>query len=387
MHQRPPFAAIALLVLDAGCSSDAAPAADGALADAAPAPSQGDAAPAPVTGADAGGSTDAALPRTRVPVFVAQGALGRTTISCDDGRTWIADRSEFPEARCFDNESPNNMECDHGAWPAAGLVAAGDFFVTAYGHGEPGVLQRSEDGITWETVLDGHWFGGLAYGNGTVMAVDRAPWISTSSGAMGTWTGHPAIEEPGGAVRGGSFSPFAGGIFFLHADGNTMLRSTDNGETWTSNPTVPEGCSRDGFVHGNGVTLLTASDGSACRSADGGATWSYAKVADSFGSAAVFADGAFQVWSGTSRWRSTDGVIWSEAAITGAANLGAVAHGESGTYVATQGGWQVWYEKQAFYRSSDGLIWEALADGSFRKSHPIRSIVSGFARPSAACPL
>lgn len=382
------MAALLGFVVDVGCSAEeAASATDGPAADGGSTTAQVEAGPAQAPPPEAGPPADATPPRTRVPVFVAQGKLGRTTISCDDGRTWIADHSQFPDARCFDSESPNNMECDHNAWSASGLVTSGDFFLAAYGHGEPGVIQRSEDGIVWEDVLDRHWFGGLAAGNGTIMGLDRAPWISTAGGAKESWTGHEYIELPGGAVRGGSFSPFGGGTFFLHADGNVMLRSTDNGVTWASSPTVPEGCARNGFVHGNGATLIPNSDGSLCRSADGGATWTYAKVTESFGSSAIFADGAFQIWSGATRWRSTDGVTWAEAPITGATNLGAVARGESGTYVAVLGGWQVWYEKQVFYRSVDGLAWEALPDGAYTKSHPISAIVAGFAKPSAQCPL
>jgi hypothetical protein len=60
---------------DAGAAPDAP--AEAAAQDAAPPPpdATSDAAPA------------------KAPIFVAQGSLGRTTISCDDGKTWAANHS------------------------------------------------------------------------------------------------------------------------------------------------------------------------------------------------------------------------------------------------------------------------------------------------------
>ena len=51
--------------------------------------SQPDAGPVDSGVPDAGG---------KIPVFIAQGGEGRTIMSCDDGRTWVGDRSWDKEA-------------------------------------------------------------------------------------------------------------------------------------------------------------------------------------------------------------------------------------------------------------------------------------------------
>jgi hypothetical protein len=49
----------------------------------------------------AGNVTDATMPPKTVPIFVALGYQGRTTVSCDDGKTWIANRSDDDAVECF----------------------------------------------------------------------------------------------------------------------------------------------------------------------------------------------------------------------------------------------------------------------------------------------
>jgi hypothetical protein len=58
----------------------------------------------------------------------------------------------------------------------------------------------------------------------------------------------------------------------------------------------------------------------------------------------------------------------------------------AGTFVAVKGGWQVWYEQQRFYRSTDGVTWDELPDGAYRQGHPITAMVAGFAQRSSVCP-
>ena len=46
--------------------------------------------------------------------------------------------------------------------------------------------------------------------------------------------------------------------------------------------------------------------------------------------------------------------------------IGAVARGPHGTFVASNDGWLVWYEKQQFFRSSDGVHWDVLDKSKFK---------------------
>jgi hypothetical protein len=66
--------------------------------------------------------------------------------------------------------------------------------------------------------------------------------------------------------------------------------------------------------------------------------------------------------------------------------IGPVARRDAGTFVAVNDGRQQWYEKQSFYRSTDGVTWDALEPGAFVGSHPMTFISFGMAEPSAMCP-
>ncbi len=351
---------------------------------------------------DAGPGVDAGTPEVdagivdagsgRVPIFLAHGKLGRTMVSCDDGRTWKANRSERPNARCWDTAAAENIECDHHAWSSVGLVEADGRFLATYGWGYPGMVRSTEDGVNWTDVLPGHTFAGLAYGNGRVMANDHAPWTSRDAGAAGTWTKGPDIPSTGWTVRRIGFVPSgtaAPGRFIITLDGEVVF-SDDNGATWQLPTTRPAACAVNtvNVLAGNGVTLIVQGNGSVCRSTDRGTTWTHHMVAGAFSSNAVFGGGAFYVWNGSTRWRSTDGLTWVSAAGTPAnVEIGPVARSPDGTFVATRGGWQVWYENQRFYRSTDGVAWDVLPAGAFVPSHPITSFLFGYALPSAVCPL
>src|SRR5262245_52167588 len=67
-----------------------------------------------------------------VPVFVAQGHVGRTTISCDDGRTWVGNRSDDDSIRCF-----SGVDCDHHPGAAHGVVFGHGWFFATFGWGQP----------------------------------------------------------------------------------------------------------------------------------------------------------------------------------------------------------------------------------------------------------
>jgi hypothetical protein len=41
------------------------------------------------------------------------------------------------------------------------------------------------------------------------------------------------------------------------------------------------------------------------------------------------------------------------------------------------GGWDQWYERQRFYRSTDGVTWDELAAGAFTGGHPVRFAAAG----------
>ena len=131
----------------------------------------------------------------QVAIFLAQGYAGRTTISCDDGRTWIENRSMDDSLRCF-----QGIDCDHHPGRAKGIVyTRGGTFVATYGWGPAGGVERSRDGVNWERTLEGTTFGGIATEGDHVLLGAHDVRVSEDDGE--TWevnwvTDQARIEDP-----------------------------------------------------------------------------------------------------------------------------------------------------------------------------------------------
>jgi hypothetical protein len=334
--------------------------------------------PIPDAGVDA-----APPPPARVPMFFAQGSLGRRTVSCDDGRTWIANHDEDPIEQC------GQIDCSHHAWASIGQVVTDDYVLATYGWGHPGMVRRTDDGIHWEDVFPGQTFAGLAYGNGHIVANARPAYISTAGGAAGSWSAGGTFDTTVFNPRYIGFIPIGSGgrfVALLETGGDADIQlSDDNGLTWRSAPGRPTECARSagGILTQNGVTIMAQADGSVCRSTDGGENWTYVPVTSQFLSAPLVVDGAFTAWNQWSRFQSTDGLTWSSKQGTTGVRPIPLARAASGTFVTVIGQ----YGEQQFYRSTDGLNWNALPATDFVASHPIWNIVFGWAKPSAECPL
>lgn len=336
------------------------------------------------TGGNGSGGGD---PPGLVPTFVAQGHLGRTTISCDDGQTWIANTSVDDGARCFEG----GLDCDHTAGAGRGLAYGDGWWVATFGWGQPGEVRRSKDGIDWEPVITGTTFADIAYGNGVWMANNNPPRISTN--AL-DWEESPAGYLPleAGNVRAITFVDYDSGRFIITAesgDARDMMVSSDGGQTFWHPASRPDQCLSyaRGLASGNGVVVAASGNGHVCTSSDGGDTWTVVELGESLSSNPVWDGSQFLVWQGSTVYRSPDGMTWAnEATVPSNISIGAVTRGSGGTFVATNDGWMVWYEKQKMYRSTDGVSWTELEAGKYTGSHPINFIEFGWAEPSADCP-
>lgn len=334
-----------------------------------------------------GGAVDAGGGDELVPVFVAQGYAGRTTISCDDGRTWVADRSLDDSLRCFQGD----LDCDHHPGRAKGVVYTKGWFVATYGWGPPGSVQRSRDGVSWETTLEDTTFGGIAALDDVVMLGARSVRVSDDEGA--TWSDPIGSELEGWNVRRAGAAPQGGGRLLLVGDAGDVTLSSDGGATWWRPDTLPGSCGRniqnDGGVASIGdAIVIVGGDGSVCRSTDAGRTWTEHSVGGSVSSSEVVSTGSeLMVWGGGRVYRSSDGASWSSTSLSpSGVDIGAVARSAEGTFVAVNGGWNRWYEDQRFYRSTDGVTWSELPQDAYRRGHPILQIEAGWAVPSEACP-
>lgn len=346
-----------------------------------------------VSADDGGSAPDAAFPpdageagEARVGVFVAQGHAGRTTISCDDGRSWIHDRSLDDSIVCFSD----GFDCDHHPGSAKGVTYGRGWFFATYGWGPPGSVQRSRDGVTWEPVLEETTFGGIAFGQERVLAGARQPRWTADDGE--SWTDSGSTELDVWNVRRTGWVPHDGGRFVLVGeDGGArdVVLSSDGGETWWHPSSLPAECgaaiqNEGGIAYGDGTMLIVGRTGDACRSTDGGATWTSTAIGGEVHSHLVWSGDAFLAWERGVLWRSEDGAAWSSTPTSPAdLRIGAVAMSPGGTFVAVKGGWQEWYDRQRFYRSEDGVTWTELPSGSYVGSHPIRDIEFGYVE---SCP-
>jgi hypothetical protein len=343
----------------------------------------------PDTGDDSSGddgSTGEPVPEG-VPLFIAQGHMGRTTISCDRGQTWIADQSLDDAVRCFDG-----IDCDHHVGSATGLRFGDGAFIATWGWGTEGNVARTTDGITWETVMTGPTFSGTAYGSDTFVAGSRETQRSTDGGA--TWSDPIDTGLTQWTPRGIGFANVDGGRFVIGGGGNNegdVVVSSDAGATWWHPEAVPLECG-DGIrsIVSDGAAIVIVRYGGEgtelCVSHDAGTTFEAIDLGDVwFESRAVHDGEQFVVYSGGEAWRSSDGDNWAATPTEPAITPGALAIDEQGNFVAVRGGWQVWYENQEIYRSADGITWEVLAPEAFTGSHPVNHIAFGHVASTTAC--
>lgn len=372
-------------------------------------------------GSDAGLDTgtspaDAGL----VPVFVLIGKQGRRAISCDDGRTWRNDVA-FDDAwpmeeryRCWQGDytlsdgGTQHTDCDHNAYSSTSLtVVAPGVFLSTMGWGAPGTFWRSTDGIAWQQVLMGANVTDVLVGDsGRLIAATRGSRVSDDRGL--TWRNGVEIDVASGGntiwnIRGGVAG---GGVYLVTAQDGSNLDfeySADEGQTW-HRPTFTDGgrldvCGAGHPAYGNGifVTMSWSSSLNAtviCRSADGARTWTQTSLPDGIESRPIWTGTEFMAWSPGRVHRSTDGLTWTSAntqtrrngTLSQGPNPGPVAVNANGTFAAVKGGWNVWYEQQRFYRSTDGVIWDELPDGAYRQGHPVTMMVAGWAERSSVCP-
>ncbi len=335
-------------------------------------------------------------PEGTVPMFVAVGAAGRTVVSCDDGASWVGERSDDPSRRCFDADS-GNVDCDHSSDSGTGIAYGNGWFVATFGWGAPGSIRRSDDGIHWESVVDGDsadgvTSSGLSWGRDMFVTGARRPRIGEPD--ADSWVLAPELDLGDiWNVREIGFAPVGGGTFFMYArDAEAALAISDDGREWTFSPSGGEHCTGNNVAYGGGVLLMLGEGG--CRSVDGGRTWTPVDLPAAARTATLWTREAFVYWGIDDAYQDTmytsdDGQEWAAVAATsdtGTMRLGPVARSPEGTYVGVRGEWQQWYEDQRFYRSEDGVDWVEVTAGNYTGGHPLREIAFGYGQPSELCP-
>jgi hypothetical protein len=329
-----------------------------------------------------GGAAPEAKP---VGVFVAQGHEGRITRSCDDGLTFPYNHSADDAFRCFVDA---DHDCDHSEVAGRGLAFGAGSFVATWGWGHPGKLQRSTDGKDFGDVMtETPTFADVAFGSGVFVAGGNPTRVSSDGQ---TW-------EMGGKLsfdfnyRGIEFVPTAGGLFVVTGESgaNRAISYSRDGKTWMAASDRPDLCGQElrGVAGSDSVMLVVSAQGHVCRSTDGNA-WTHVPVTERFTSPPLWTGTEFWIYSGATLFKSPDGAVWTSQEIEPKnIAIGPLARSPQGTLVAANDGWQVWYDKQHFFRSTDGVHWTVLPMDAFTGSHPINFISFGYVPPSAGCGL
>ncbi len=341
-------------------------------------------------------------------VFVAQGHVGRTVMSCDQGKTWINDRSNDQDARCWVTtaQAPQYyLECDHQPDSGGGIVYGDGWFYTGYGHGgsntrgQP-LAQKSKDGINWQTIYSDSASGGsssgILYSSGKVLWIDSRKWPVSSDGGL-NW-----ISSLGSFY----FMPYHAvsldNLVLISNDDTGGVVSVDFGKTYLQVVSTPNFFwSRDAvLLKGNGHLISISSKWSndatgilnvyAAESKDGGLSWTgksffSANTGESGISSAIFNGKEFVTWFNKKMWKSTNGTDWTSTPIVtpGDVVAGPVAISPSGVYVSIPNVWGSYYSGQKAYYSTDGLNW---TQGQLPGSHPIGRIAGGYV-DSSVCGL
>ncbi len=328
-------------------------------------------------------------PPSGVPMFVALGQGARTTVSCDDGLTWVHDINVVD-----DND-------DHGAYSSRGLAYGDGTFIAAVGWGNPGSLRVSSDGATWEETfpfVDGKGnpitpsgMVGVAYGGDIWVGVEGdTPWLSADAGQ--TWARGEDIPNTDN-LRVIGFSGYDGGRFYAAGDAEQLFVSSDGGQTWQAPTSVTGTCSggnltrRGGMVGTDALFVVVTDSGNACRTDDGGETFTVHAVSPGESSGVVSGD---VVWTGDAFYASSQGrgffsddaISWTEVTynLANASVRKVAVSPDTGTFVGVE------RDGATFYRSTDGAEWTELPADAAAAGTDITQLVYGYGDPTAECP-
>ncbi len=332
---------------------------------------------------------------TKVGVFVAAGHMGRTLMSCDDGRTWIHDQSANDATRCWVDGDPNYVECDHTPYSFTGLDYNNGWFFTMAGWGYPGTLRRSQNAFQWQTLRN-------VQGNGLTF-INNVLYVNASGGLRSTDMGTTLVSVASGGLQNISFPKVSRVSNFMIAvgrnDGPTRFAiSRDQGLSW-SYPSSMQVTWIKKMVASNNRMVIIGHNGSAtsysATSTDNGITWTVREqpMRDLYWEQLIFDGEKFISWGNGQRWISFDGLNWMGQAfsvenLTGQPFNGPIEYNPlTKTTVMITSNWGNYYNRQKAYRSIDGgLSWSLLSSTAYRGGHPIAAIVYGEVDSSICLP-
>lgn len=257
--------------------------------------------------------------------WVLSGYGGRHMTSSNGGSTWTNDVADV--ANGGDDK-----------WLQRAAIYFKGYFLT-FGWR----IQSSIDGVTFASTTLGAWIGGVAEGNGRLVAAgscggrtysdDGIKWTEVKDSVMTDCTHLRSVV-------------YGNGIFYAYGDALRM--TSPNGVTWTKQSALTV----SGIDFGLGY-FWGVSGGKTVRSTDG-ITWTEFTVPGASGVTAFSFVNNFVLLTTTSgkNYRTTDGSTWSQF---GGGVSGRVKYG-GGVYLSV-----AW---QTVYRSTDGMTWTSKNTGN-----------------------
>ncbi len=312
-----------------------------------------------------------------VPMFVAVGYGGRRIMSCDLGRSWVADQ------RIAETDGEHEVYT-----PKSLAYGAGTFvFLTGWGVAESRA-HVTTDGVNWQTqVLDKRYASVGFVGDRFVLV--GAGGLAESTDNAQSWTPRP---EPGAPHErgGGAFE----GIFAAGADAiATFLRPGD--PEWRAVASCVGarhgGIGQSGGFAASGGRLVSVGEyGDTCGvDIATGAELPVGKFdigenpgdrQQLTGNVAVI-DGAFQVAASGRIHSSADGVAWTSRVLPDGVRFDLIARAPSGAYVGvSESG-----PGNPFFYSDDGQAWQP-GQGPDAGELSFQYLAFGYVAPSATCP-
>lgn len=333
-----------------------------------------------------GSLTVAPLRRAVVPegmVGLAVGVShGRIVTLCDQGRVLAADNVYASGAT------------DHHPYSAKGLTFARGVFLHSTGHGTPGFLLRSTDGIEWEELSGDHFHyadgstGDLPGGTATVYFADDRFVLSLGQRRMISQDGLDWYEE--GTALERHYFHFRSDRYFrglgthfqagenVSKDEIWMIRSDDQGSTYSD--IVGNTCNAPS-TFGHGALIASNRSGDPCLSWDGGENWTtFSPGLDEEPSTFMSVDDGFVAFRGWRRdfYHTTDLENWTTHSIQ-SLRYASAARSPEGYYLMSS------LQNAEFYRSGNGVDWEVVETAP--STGPVVSRWTfGYAPPSEKCP-
>ena len=321
------------------------------------------------------------VPRDRVPVAIALGH-GRIITSCDHMQSVVLDETYSPDAN------------DHHEHALKGAAFGNGAFVLATGHGAPGHVLHSTNGLDWTQLeaenfnyadgstglLPGGTAGVIFDGTQFILLRGRSPRMSSRDGVEWTEFGEP-LDRRYFHHRGHRYFPSLGRLFVegenVDKSERWLLVSDDSGLTFRE--VDYSMLCRTPAVNAHNMLVGPGSEMETCASFDDGETWEVQTAPEGFGSVLATDEGFVGVRGQRRYLHRFEGEEWIEETIDSSLRIAAAARSPWGWY------WFASHRAPHFWLSDDTRTFRSMETPS--EGATVRRFVFGYAEPSERCPL